>query len=30
VDHLSYQGGAPTSALDASRSQALFQVDFVF
>jgi len=30
VDHLSYQGGAPTPALNASRSQALFQVDFVF
>ena len=30
VDHLSYQGGAPTPALNASRSQALFQIDFVF
>jgi hypothetical protein len=30
VDHLSYQGGAPTPTLNASRSQALFQIDFVF
>jgi hypothetical protein len=30
IDHLSYQGGAPTPALNASRSQALFQVDLVF
>lgn len=30
IDHLSYRGGAPSAALDAARSQALFQVDFVF
>jgi hypothetical protein len=30
IDHLSYQGGAPTPALEAVRSQALFQVQFTF
>lgn len=30
VDHLSYQGGAPSPALEAVRSQALFQVQFTF
>ncbi len=30
VDHLSYEGGAPTLALQAVRSQALFQVQFTF
>ncbi len=30
LDHLSYQGGAPTPALEAVRSQALFQLQFIF
>ncbi len=30
IDHLSYRAGAPNAALDAARSQALFQVDLVF
>ena len=30
LDHLSYEGGAPTPALDAVRSQGLFQVQFTF
>lgn len=30
VDHLVYQGGTPTPALEAVRSQALFQVQFTF
>ena len=30
VDHVSYQNGAPTPALEAVRSQALFQVQFTF
>jgi hypothetical protein len=30
IDHLSYEGGAPTPALEATRSQALFQVLFTF
>ena len=29
-EHTSYQGGAPTPALDAARSQALFQIQLVF
>ena len=30
LDHLSYQGGVTTPALEAVRSQALFQVQFTF
>jgi len=30
IDHLSYQGGITTPALEAVRSQALFQVQFTF
>lgn len=30
VDHLSYEGGAPTAGLQAVRSQALLQVQFTF
>jgi len=30
LDLLSYQGGAPTPALEATRSQALFQAQFTF
>ena len=30
LDHLSYEGGAPTPALEAVRSQALFQAQFTF
>lgn len=30
IDHLSYQGGAPTPALAAARSQGLFQASFSF
>ena len=30
LDMLSYQGGAPTPALEATRSQALFQAQFTF
>ncbi len=30
LDHTTYQGGAPTPALDAARSQALFQAEVVF
>ena len=30
LDHLTYQGGAPTQTLEAVRSQALFQVQFTF
>ena len=30
LEHTSYQGGAPTPALDAARSQALFQIQLVF
>ncbi len=30
IDHLVYQGGTPTPALEAVRSQALFQVQFTF
>jgi hypothetical protein len=30
IDHLSYEGGAPTPALDASRTQALFQLGLTF
>jgi hypothetical protein len=30
LDHLIYQGGTPTPALEATRSQALFQVQFTF
>jgi hypothetical protein len=30
VDHLTYEGGSPTPALEAGRSQALFQVQFTF
>jgi hypothetical protein len=30
LDHLAYQGGAPTPALEAARSQALFQIQFTF
>ncbi|HLB54228.1 MAG TPA: hypothetical protein VJK71_03920 [Gemmatimonadales bacterium] len=30
LDHLSYQGGTTTPALEAARSQALFQVQFTF
>jgi len=30
IDHLSYQGGVTTPALEAVRSQALFQVQFTF
>lgn len=30
LDHLSYQGGAPTAPLEAARSQALFQAQFTF
>ncbi|MBI4502075.1 MAG: porin [Gemmatimonadetes bacterium] len=30
LDHVSYEGGTPTPALEAVRSQALFQVQFTF
>lgn len=30
IDHVSYQGGITTPALEAVRSQALFQIQFVF
>lgn len=30
LDHVSYEGGAPSPALEAVRSQALFQVQFTF
>lgn len=30
IDHVSYQGGVTTPALEAVRSQALFQIQFVF
>ncbi len=30
LDHLSYKGGAPTAALEATRSQALLQAQFTF
>ena len=30
LDMVSYEGGAPTAALEATRSQALFQVQFTF
>jgi hypothetical protein len=30
IDHLSYEGGAPTPALEAARSQALFQASLSF
>jgi hypothetical protein len=30
IDHLVYQGGTPTPALEAVRSQALFQIQLTF
>jgi hypothetical protein len=30
IDNLAYQGGSPTPALEATRSQALFQTQFTF
>ena len=30
IDHLIYEGGAPSAAANASRSQALFQLQFTF
>jgi hypothetical protein len=30
VDNLSYEGGSPTAAAEAVRSQALFQTQFTF
>jgi len=30
IDHLTYQGGSPTAALEAVRSQALLQMQFTY